>query len=66
MVPVGNPGLPVSTNVRRHNRSLGPAKGAILGAADLTGMFLELFLLCHYVLKYQIVLVTHSSMEKSW
>ena len=34
VIPVGNPGLPVSTNVRKHNRSLGPCNGPILGAAD--------------------------------
>ena len=34
VIPVGNPGLPVSTNVRKHNKSLGPCNGPILGAAD--------------------------------
>ena len=33
VVPVGNPGLPVSTNVRRHNKSLGASSG-ILTASD--------------------------------
>ena len=31
---MGNPGLPVSTNVRRDNKSLGACNGPILGAAD--------------------------------
>ena len=34
VVPVGNPGLPVSTNVRRHNKSLDLAKNATLAEAD--------------------------------